>query len=89
MDNRKEMAEIVKAVLDGTYKPTPGEGPVFTRSDPLATAISAAIEYDPTLLESAKPAIVKEFGEDKYDLADEEQVTYALMRLIRRAGVER
>jgi len=89
MDNREEMAKIVKAVLDGTYKSTPDEGLFFTRSYPLETAVSDAIEYDPTLLESAKPAIVKEFGEDKYDLADEEQVTYALMRLIRRAGVER
>jgi hypothetical protein len=75
---------IIRDIIDGTYKPKQGENPVFTRSNPLETGISDAVKSNPELLELAKPAIVEEFGKDKYNLDDNTEATYALLRYVRR-----
>jgi hypothetical protein len=89
MDASNDRAiEVVKEILEGTYVPQKGDGWLFetTRENALQTLLDDP-DTASTLRELAKPAIVKEFGEDKYNLDDHEEVTYALTRLIRRTNM--
>lgn len=83
MENN-DISKIIRDIIEGTYKPRQGENPVFTRSTPLDTAVSDAVKSNPELLELAKPAIVEEFGKDKFNLDDNAEATYALLRYMRR-----